>query len=60
MKERGRQELSFCLKTAIDDFKHLSTKFYAIFVDFRDAFGSLDQVCLIKTLLESGKNHTSR
>ena len=29
-------------------------KFYTIFVDFRDAFGSLHQVYLIKTLLESG------
>ena len=42
IKERGRQELIFCLKTAINDFKHLSTKFYTIFVDFRDAFGSLN------------------
>ena len=33
---------------------YLSTKFYAIFIDFCDAFGSLDQVYLIKTLLESG------
>ena len=31
------------MKTAIDDFKQQSSRFYAIFVDFRDAFGSLDQ-----------------
>ena len=56
IKERDRQELRFCLKTAIDDFKHRSSKFYALFVDFRDAFGSLDQSYLIRTLLEVGIN----
>ena len=54
IKNRDRQELIFCLKTAIDDFKHISSKFYALFIDFRDAFGSLDQRYLIRTLLESG------
>ena len=54
IKNRDRQELIFCLKTAIDDFKHISSKFYALFIDFRAAFGSLDQRYLIRTLLESG------
>ena len=59
IKNRDRQELIFCLKTAIDDFKHISSKFYTLFIDFRDAFGSLDQRYLIRTLLESGvlQNH---
>ena len=43
IKERDLQELIFCFKTAIDDFKHRSSKFYTLFVDFRDAFGSLDR-----------------
>ena len=46
-------EMIFCLKTSADDFIHLSTKFYAIFVDVSDALCSLDQVHVIKTLLES-------
>ena len=54
IKERDRQELIFCLKTAIDDFKHLSSKFYTLFVDFREAFDSLDQNDLIRTLFEVG------
>ena len=54
IKEGDRQELIFCLETAIDDFKHRSSKFYTSFVDFRDAFGSLDQNDLIRTLLEVG------
>ena len=53
IKERDRQELIFLLKTAIDDFRHISSKFYTIFVDFRDAFGSLNQDYLIRTLLNS-------
>ena len=43
IKKRDRQELIFLMQTAIDDSKHISSRFYAIFVDFRDAFGSLDQ-----------------
>ena len=41
------------LKTAIDDFKHFSSKFYAVFVDFRDEFGSLSQSYMIRILLDS-------
>ena len=35
---QGMNEHVFCLKTGIDDFKHDSSKFYAVFLDFRDAF----------------------
>ena len=41
INRQGMNEHVFCLKTAIDDFKHESTRFYAVFFDFRDAFGSL-------------------
>ena len=58
IKDRDRQELIFFMKTAIDDFRHTSSRFYAIFVDFRDAFGSLDQEYLIWSLLDSGIEKT--
>ena len=58
IKDRDRQELIFIMKTAIDDFKHTSSRFYAIFVDFRDAFCSLDQEYLIRSLLDSGIEKT--
>ena len=54
IKERDRQELIFAMKTAIDDFKHQSSRFYTIFVDFRVAFGSLDQEYLMWSLLDCG------
>ena len=41
----------FCLKTAIDDFKHES-RFYAVFLDFRDAFGSLPHCVMLHSLEE--------
>ena len=53
IKECDRQELIFLLKTAIDDFRDISSRFYAIFVDFRNVFGSLNQDYLIRTLLNS-------
>ena len=54
IKERDCHELIFYLKTAIVDFKHRSSKFCTLFVDFREAFGSLDQNDRIRTLLEAG------
>ena len=50
LKKRDRQDLIFNLLTEIDDFKHLSTKFYLGFIDFADAFGSLDHNFIFKTL----------
>ena len=58
ISKRDRQELIFCLKTAIDDFRHSNSRFYALFVDFRDAFGSISQESLIKSLLECGIERT--
>lgn len=54
--ERDRQDLIFCLKSAIDDSRHTSSKIYALFVNFRDAFGSLNHRYLIQTLLEANIN----
>ena len=47
---RDRQDLIFCLKTAIDDFKHKSTKFHTVFIDFKDAFGNVDHTFMFETL----------
>ena len=50
LKKRDRQELIFNLMTEIDDFKHISTKFYLAFIDFADAFGSVDHKFIFETL----------
>ena len=50
LPDRDRQELIFSLKATMDDFRHLSTKFCAVFLDFADAFGSIEQSFLFETL----------
>ena len=52
LEKRDRQDLIFCLQAAIDDFRYQSSKFYALFIDFRDAFDSLKQSHMIKQLVE--------
>ena len=42
----------FCLKTGIDDFKHGPSEFFAVFLDFRDAFGTLAHNVMITALEE--------
>ena len=42
----------FCLKTAIDDFKHKSTRYYAVFLDIQYVFGSLPHNIMIEALDE--------
>ena len=49
---QGMNEHVFCLKTAIDDFKHDSAKLFTVFLDFRDAFGSLPHSVMIYALRE--------
>ena len=49
---QGMNEHVFCLKTGIDDFKHESCKFYTVFLDFRDAFGTLSHNMMLRTLEE--------
>ena len=48
--QRDRQELIFTLKAAIDDFRHLSTKLTVVFIDFADAFGSVNHKFIFETL----------
>lgn len=50
LSKRDRQDLIFTLKTEIDDFRHLSTKMSAVFIDFSDAFGSVDHDFIFETL----------
>ena len=49
MNRQGMNKTRFCLKTAIDDFKHESSR---IFLDFRVAFGSLPHNIMIEALYE--------
>ena len=51
LEKRDRQDLIFCLKTAIDDFRHQSSKFYAPFI-------ALKQSHMIKRLVECGIEET--
>ncbi len=39
-------------ETGIDDFKHSSAKFFTVFLDFRDAFGSLSHDVMLYALDE--------
>ncbi len=52
IERQGMNEHVFCLKTAIDDFKHESAKLYIVFLDFRDAFGALPHGVMIDALEE--------
>ena len=52
INRQGMNEHVFCLKTGIDDFKHESSKFYTVFLDFRDAFGTLSHQVMLHALEE--------
>ena len=52
LQGRNRQDLIFSLKTALDDFKHISTKLHVLFIDFADAYGSIKHDKMIQTLSE--------
>ena len=52
LKGRNRQDLIFSLKTALDDFRHISTKLHILFIDFADAFGSIKHKEITTTLRE--------
>ena len=49
---QGMNEHVFCLKTGVDDFKHESCKLYTVFLDFRDAFGTLSHKMMPSALEE--------
>lgn len=42
----------FCMNTWIDDFKHESCKFYTVFLDLRDVFGTLSHKMILNALEE--------
>ena len=44
----------YTLKTAIDDFRHLSAIFNIVFIDFADAFGSIKHDFIFETLMDFG------
>ena len=50
MSSRSRQDLIFMLKTFIDDFKHKTNTLLIAFIDFADAFGSLNHTYMFETL----------
>lgn len=53
LRRKARNERACILfQTAIDDFKHESTKFFSVFLDFRDAFWTLSHNIMIRALEE--------
>ena len=54
LPRNGLQEHVYCLKTAINDFFHQSSKMFITFVDLKDAFGSLDHDVMIQSLQQAG------
>ena len=52
INRQGMNEHVFCLKTGIDDFKHGSSEYFAVFLDFRDAFGTLAHNVMVTALEE--------
>ena len=50
LSKRDRQDLIFTLKTAFDDFRHKSSKMVSVFIDFADAFGSVEHEFIFETL----------
>ncbi len=50
INRQGMNERVFCLKTGTDDFKHESSKFFAVFLDLHDAFGTLARNVMITAL----------
>lgn len=43
-------EMVLCLKAGIEDFKHETGKFFVVFLDFCDAFGTLAHNVMLKAL----------
>ena len=54
LPRNGLQEHVYCLKTAVNDFFHQSSKMFITFVDLKDAFGSLDHDVMIQSLQQAG------
>jgi len=54
LPRNGLQEHVYCLKTAVSDFLHQSSKLFIAFIDIKDAFGSLDHDIMIESLTTAG------
>ena len=54
LHRNGLQEHVFCLKAAIENFKHISTELYTTFVDIKDAYGSVDHRVMIEAMERAG------
>ena len=54
LPRNGLQEHVFNLKSAIDDFKHSSGRFFTTFVDIRDAYGSVDHLVMLQAMERAG------
>ena len=52
LRKRDRQELIYTLKTAIDDFRHLSAILNVVFIDFAGAFGSIKHDLIFEMLMD--------
>ena len=50
LPRNGLQEHVFCLKSAVTDFLHQSSKLFVTFIDLKDAFGSIDHEFMISCL----------
>ena len=54
MPGQGLLEHAFCLKQTLEDFRHESSRLYILFIDFADAFGSIEHVIMNQALKEAG------
>ena len=54
MPRNGLQEHVFTLKTGVSDFLHQSSKLYVMFIDIKDAFGSIDHHLMLRELEQTG------
>ena len=50
LPRNGLQEHVLSLKTRIENSKHLSTQFYTVFVDIKDAYGSVDHTIMLEAM----------
>ena len=57
LRKRDRQELIFTLKAEMDDFRHKSTRFIVVFIDFVDAFASVKHEFIFETLSHFGRKN---
>ena len=49
-RKKQAGSVCFSLKTALDDFKNMSTKLHILLIDFGDAYGSIKYDKMIQTL----------